>query len=45
VIAIGSGVLRARDEVGVLETQNRFIPNDRTAAVAEGDLPTSPGHL
>jgi uncharacterized protein YcbX len=39
------GVLQLGDEVTVLETQDRFVPNDRTAVVAEGDLPMPPSDL
>jgi uncharacterized protein YcbX len=39
------GVLRLGDSVTVLETQDRFVPNDRTAKIAEGDLPTPPSDL
>lgn len=42
---LGSGGLRAGDEVTVLETQERFVPNDRAAVVAEGDLPLPPSDL
>jgi uncharacterized protein YcbX len=36
------GVLHLGDEVTVLEAQGRFLPNDRTAVVAEEDLPVPP---
>ena len=39
------GVLHLGDEVTVLETQDRFVPNDRSAVVAEGDLPAPPSDL
>jgi len=39
------GVLHLGDEVTVLEAQDRFVPNDRTAVVAEGDLPLPPSDL
>ncbi|MFV1977710.1 MAG: MOSC domain-containing protein [Myxococcota bacterium] len=42
---LGPGVLDLGDEVTVLETQDRFIPNDRSAVVAEGDLPVPPSNL
>jgi uncharacterized protein YcbX len=42
---LGSGVLRVGDEVAVLATQERFIPNDCTAVVADGDLPAPPSDL
>ncbi len=42
---IGSGILNLGDEVTVLETQERFIPNDRAAVIAEGDMPTPPSDL
>jgi uncharacterized protein YcbX len=42
---IGPGVLNLGDEVTVLETQDRFVPNDRTAVVAEGDMPVPPSDL
>jgi uncharacterized protein YcbX len=42
---LGSGGLRVGDEVSVLEAQERFVPNDRTAVVAEGDLRTPPSDL
>jgi uncharacterized protein YcbX len=42
---IGPGVLNLGDEVTVLETQDRFVPNDRTAVVAEGDMPAPPSDL
>jgi uncharacterized protein YcbX len=42
---IEPGVLNLGDEVTVLETQNRFVPNDRSAVVAEGDLPVPPSDL
>jgi uncharacterized protein YcbX len=40
-----SGVLNLGDEVTVLEAQDRFVPNDRTAVIAEGDLPHPPSDL
>jgi uncharacterized protein YcbX len=42
---IGPGVLHLGDEVTVLETQDRFVPNDRTAVVAESDMPAPPSDL
>jgi len=36
------GALHLGDEVTVLEAQDRFVPNDRTAVVAEEDLPVPP---
>jgi len=42
---IGPGVLNLGDEVTVLETQDRFVPNDRMAVVAEGDMPAPPSDL
>jgi uncharacterized protein YcbX len=42
---LGPGVLYLGDEVTVLETQERFVPNDRAAVVAEGDLPLPPSDL
>jgi len=42
---IGPGVLNLGDEVTVLETQDRFVPNDRTAVVAEDDMPARPSDL
>jgi uncharacterized protein YcbX len=42
---IGPGVLNLGDEVTVLETQDRFVPNDRTAVVAEDDMPVPPSDL
>ncbi len=42
---LGSGVLRVGDEVAVLEAQERFVPNDRTAVIAEADLPVPPSDL
>jgi uncharacterized protein YcbX len=42
---IGPGVLNLGDEVTVLETQDRFVPNDRAAVVAEGDMPAPPSDL
>ena len=42
---LGPGVLHLGDEVSVLETQDRFVPNDRTAIVAEADLPVPPSDL
>ena len=42
---IGPGVLNLGDEVTVLEIQDRFVPNDRTAVVAEDDMPVPPSDL
>jgi hypothetical protein len=42
---IGPGVLHLGDEVTVLETQDRFVPNDRTAVVAEAEFPVPPSVL
>ncbi len=42
---LGPGALNLGDEVTVLETQNRFVPNDRTAVVAERDFPVAPSDL
>jgi len=42
---LGPGVVHLGDEVTVLETQDRFIPNNRAAVVAEGDLPVPPSDL
>jgi uncharacterized protein YcbX len=42
---LGPGVLNRGDEVTVLEVQDRFVPNDRRAVVAEGDLPVAPSDL
>jgi len=42
---IGPGVLNLGDEVTVLETQDHFVPNDRAAVVAEGDMPARPSDL
>lgn len=42
---LGSGVLRLGDEVTILESQDRFIPNDRAAILAEGDAPVPPSDL
>jgi len=36
------GVLRLGDEVSVLEVQKRFVPNDRSAVIADADLPAPP---
>ena len=42
---IGPGVLNLGDEVRVLEIQDRFVPNDRAAVVAEDDMPVPPSDL
>jgi uncharacterized protein YcbX len=42
---IGPGILNLGDEVTVLETQDHFVPNDRAAVVAEGDMPARPSDL
>jgi uncharacterized protein YcbX len=42
---LGPGVLNLGDEVTVLEAQDRFVPNDRAAVVAEADLPAPPSDL
>jgi uncharacterized protein YcbX len=42
---LGPGALRVGDEVTVLETQDRFVPNDRAAVVVEADLPIRPSDL
>jgi uncharacterized protein YcbX len=42
---LGPGVLNRGDEVTVLEVQDRFVSNDRTAVVAEGDRPVPPSDL
>jgi len=42
---MGPGVLQLGDEVSVLETQDRFVPNDRAAAIAERDMPAPPSDL
>ncbi len=42
---LGPGILNLGDEVSVLETQDRFVPNDRTAVVAEEDMPAPPSDL
>jgi uncharacterized protein YcbX len=42
---LAPGALRLGDEVSVLEVQDRYVPNDRTAVVAEGDLPVPPSDL
>ncbi len=42
---LGPGVLNLGDEVSVLETQARFVPNDRTAVIAEEDMPAPPSDL
>lgn len=39
------GVLQLGDEVRVLETQDRFVPNNRSAAIADHDLPAPPNDL
>ena len=39
------GRLRVGDEVTALEAQERFVPNDRTAVIAEADLPVPPSDL
>ncbi len=39
---LGRGVLRLGDEVTVLEQQSRFVPNDGTGVVAEGEGPEPP---
>jgi hypothetical protein len=39
------GALNLGDEVTILEAQDRFVPNNRTAVVAEGDLPVPPSDL
>jgi uncharacterized protein YcbX len=39
------GIVRIGDEVTVLETQDRFVPNDRNAVVADGEMPTPPSDL
>jgi uncharacterized protein YcbX len=39
------GVVGVGDEVVVLETQDRFIPNDPAAILADGDVPASPYEL
>ncbi len=39
------GALRLGDDVTILEVQDRFIPNDRAAAIAETDLPRPPRGL
>jgi len=36
------GVLHLGDEVSVLEVQDRFVPNNRSAAIPEADLPAPP---
>jgi len=42
---IGSGVLRVGDAVTVVETQDRFVPNDRSATLAESDTHVPPSDL
>jgi uncharacterized protein YcbX len=42
---LGPGALNLGDEVTILEAQDRFVPNNRTAVVAEGDLPLPPSDL
>ncbi|MBW2715119.1 MAG: MOSC domain-containing protein [Deltaproteobacteria bacterium] len=42
---LAPGALRVGDEVTVLETQDRFVPNDRAAVLAEADLPIRPSDL
>jgi uncharacterized protein YcbX len=39
------GVLEPGDEVRVLETQQRFVPNNRSAVIADQDLPAPPNDL
>jgi len=42
---IAPGVLNLGDEVAVLEVQDRFVPNDRAAVIAESDMPAPPSDL
>jgi len=42
---VAPGVVNLGDEVTVLETQDRFVPNDRTAVIAEEDMPAPPSDL
>ncbi|MBW2540854.1 MAG: MOSC domain-containing protein [Deltaproteobacteria bacterium] len=42
---VAPGALNLGDEVSVLETQDRFVPNDRAAKIAEEDMPVPPSDL
>ncbi len=42
---LGPGFVQLGDEVRVLETQARFVPNDRSADVSDGDAPAPPSDL